>query len=60
MPGFGITDAKKGLECSLCGSPTNSTLSYIYICRHCEFTKEEMYPNKKTTEDPMYCDYCNP
>jgi hypothetical protein len=60
MPGFGITDAKKGLECSLCGSPTNSTLSSIYICQHCEFTKEELYPNKKTTEDPMYCDYCNP
>jgi hypothetical protein len=60
MPGFGITDAKKGLECSLCGLPTNSTLSYIYICQHCKFSKEEMYPNKKTTEDPTYCDYCNP
>ena len=60
MPGFGITDAKKGLECSLCGSPTNSTLSYIYVCQHCQFTKEEMYPNKKTTEDPTFCDFCNP
>lgn len=59
-PGFGITDVKKGLECSLCGSPTNSMLSYIYVCQHCQYTKEEMYPNKKTTEDPMYCDYCNP
>ena len=60
MPGFGITDAKKGLECSLCGSPTNSILSYIYVCQHCQFTKEDMYPNKKTSEDPSYCDYCNP
>jgi len=60
MPGFGITDAKKGLECSLCGSPTNSILSYIYVCGHCQFTKEDMFPNKKTTEDPSYCDYCNP
>ena len=60
IPGFGITDAKNGLKCSLCGSPTNSTLSYIYVCQHCKFTKEEMYPNKKTTEDPTYCDYCNP
>ena len=59
-PGFGITDAKKGLECSLCSLPTNSTKSYIYACQHCQFTKEEMYPNKKTTEDPMYCNYCNP
>jgi len=59
-PGFGVTDAKKGLECSLCGSPTQSTLSFIYTCQHCQFTKEEMYPHAKTTEDPMYCDYCNP
>lgn len=60
MPGFGITQAKKGLECNLCGSPTSSTLSYIYDCQHCKFTKEEMYPNKKTSEDPTYCNYCNP
>ena len=60
MPGFGITDAKKGLKCDLCGSPTNSTLSYIYVCQHCQFSKEEMYPNKKLTEDPTYCNYCNP
>lgn len=60
MPGFGITDAKKGLECSLCGSLTNSILSYIYVCQHCQFIKEEMYPHNKTTEDPTYCDYCNP
>lgn len=59
-PGFGITDVKRGLECSLCYSPTNSTLSYIYICQHCQYTKEEMYPHKKTSEDPMYCNYCNP
>lgn len=60
MPGFGIMDAKKGLKCSLCGSPTKSILSYIYICQHCQFIKEEMYPHNKTTEDPTYCDYCNP
>jgi hypothetical protein len=60
LPGFGVTDAKKGLECSLCGSPTNSTISFIYSCQKCHFKKEEMYPHKKTSEDPMYCDYCNP
>ena len=60
MPGFGITDAKKGLKCSLCGLPTNSVLSYFYECRHCHFKKEEKYPHQKTTEDPGYCDYCNP
>ena len=59
-PGFGITDAKRGLKCSFCGSPTNSILSYIYKCQHCDFEKEEIYPNKKTKEDSMYCDFCNP
>lgn len=60
MPGFGVTDAKKGLRCNLCNSPTNSILYYIYSCSHCSFVKEEMFPNGKTTEDPMYCDHCNP
>jgi hypothetical protein len=60
MPGFGITDVIKGLKCSQCGTPTRSTLGYIYNCQHCQFTKEEMYPNKVTSENPMYCDYCNP
>jgi len=59
-PGFGITDAKRGLECSLCGSLTNSTLSYRYVCQHCQYTKEDMYPHGKKSEDPRYCDYCNP
>jgi len=59
-PGFGITDSKNGLKCSLCGSQTDSILSYIYICNHCQYTKEEIYPLNKTTEDPMYCIYCNP
>ena len=60
MPGFGITDAKKGLPCELCNTPTKSTLSYIYSCQKCSFQKEEKYPNGKKTEDPMYCDICNP
>ncbi|MFT7072872.1 DUF6671 family protein [Patiriisocius sp. Uisw_017] len=60
IPGFGVTDIKKGLACSLCGLPTNSTLSFIYNCEKCNFKKEEMFPHKKTSEDPTYCDYCNP
>lgn len=59
-PGFGMTEAKKGLRCDLCKLPTNSILSHIYVCEHCQFTKEEMYPDKKTSEDPMHCDNCNP
>ncbi len=59
-PGFGVTDRKEGLPCSLCGFKTRSTLSYIYTCQKCFYTKEEMYPNKITEEDAMYCDRCNP
>ena len=60
MPGFGITDAKEGLPCELCNFPTRSTISYIYSCQKCNYKKEEKYPKGKQTEDPMYCDYCNP
>ncbi|WP_019037001.1 DUF6671 family protein [Psychroflexus tropicus] len=60
MPGFTVSEVIKGLKCSLCGQPTNSTLSFIYLCKHCEFKKEQLYPHQKTTEDPMYCDFCNP
>lgn len=59
-PGFGVTDAKKGLPCELCNFPTRSTLSHIYSCQKCSCTLEEKYPHKKQTEDPMYCDFCNP
>lgn len=59
-PGFGITDRKEGLPCEQCHFPTRSTLSYIYKCQKCDYKKEEKYPNGKQTEDPMYCDYCNP
>lgn len=60
FPGFGVTDFIKGLPCDLCKWPTKGTLSYVYTCQKCSFSKEEKYPNNKTTENPMYCDYCNP
>ena len=60
MPGFGITDARRGLPCSLCGSQTQSTLSHLYVCSKCNHAKEILFPNEKKTEDPMYCDVCNP
>lgn len=59
-PGFGISIAKMGLPCLLCNFPTRSVLSYLYSCQKCAYTKEDLYPNKKTFEDPMYCDICNP
>ncbi|TDE29277.1 hypothetical protein E0I61_08930 [Flavobacterium ranwuense] len=59
-PGFVVSDAKMGLSCESCNSATRSTLSFIYTCKKCNHTSEELYPHKKMTEDPMYCDFCNP
>lgn len=59
-PGFSITDVKPGLPCSCCSAPTNSTLSFIYSCKKCFFSSEKMHPHQKTTEEPGFCDSCNP
>ncbi|MFK7756600.1 MAG: DUF6671 family protein [Flavobacteriales bacterium] len=59
-PGFGVTEVKRGLKCSLCGSPTSSILSHIYSCQKCSFVQEKLHPNEKALEEPMYCNYCNP
>jgi len=59
-PGFEIVDVKDGLPCSQCGTRTRSTLAFIYGCQKCSFKKEELYPNGKKSENPMYCDWCNP
>jgi hypothetical protein len=58
--GGDITAATAGLPCALCHSPTRSTLSYQYTCMQCNYTTEEKFPLGKTTEEPMYCDSCNP
>jgi hypothetical protein len=60
MPGFTVAEVVSGLKCKLCGQPTRSTLSFVYLCKHCKCREEELYPHQKTTEDPMYCDFCNP
>ena len=60
MIGFEIVESISGLPCQLCAMPTRSSLKHVYACKKCEFKKEKKYPNKKFTEDPMYCDFCNP
>jgi len=59
-PGFSITSVVLGLNCSLCGTETKSIKSHLYSCMKCDFVSEIMFPKGKNTEDPMYCDYCNP
>ena len=59
-PGFSVTKADPGLPCYLCGTPTRSILCHWYHCQRCRFEKKEVFPSGKQTEDPMYCDICNP
>lgn len=59
-PGFGITDAKRGLLCELCNLPTNNVKSHFYTCQKCFYTEEIKFPIGKVAEDPMYCNFCNP
>lgn len=59
-PGFGVTQVEAGLKCESCRMPTRSTAAHIYQCQQCGFEEKVAFPNGKTTEDPMYCDFCNP
>lgn len=60
MPGFTVTEVRRGLPCSACGLPTESPSRYLSTCARCGYTHEERHPNGKAAEDPMYCGFCNP
>jgi hypothetical protein len=60
LPGFWIIAGEKGLPCSSCNSPTNSTLAHLYGCVKCSYQERKEFPNLKLFEDPTFCDYCNP
>ncbi|MCE2995873.1 MAG: DUF6671 family protein [Cyclobacteriaceae bacterium] len=57
-PGFGVTDAKRGLECDVCGEPTQLVKSYVSVCSNCNYSVEQtVIPS---TANAMYCNHCNP
>ncbi len=58
-PGFTVSEVKRGLPCSWCGTPTDLILAEICCCRRCGFEQDKLYPDGKEAE-PMYCPYCNP
>ncbi len=58
--GFDLVDYKIGLPCGNCGFKTNSVKSHTYLCKKCNYQEEKLYPNGVFSEDPMYCDICNP
>ena len=39
---------------------TESVMAHIYTCHHCNHKEEKYFPYGKTTEDPTYCNCCNP
>ncbi len=57
---FRITGAKAGLQCELCGWPTESIRCYTRTCRSCGHLDQEERPDGKKTEDPQFCGNCNP
>lgn len=59
-PGFSVTEVIAGLPCDLCAQPSRSTMAHIKECTQCRYSETIPFPNNKKTEDPMYCDYCNP
>lgn len=60
FPGFSVTSSVAGLPCSSCNSATNSILYNVCSCVKCAYTENKYYPRNIQTEDPMYCDNCNP
>lgn len=59
-PGFAVARTEPGLPCKVCGEPTHTILKEILTCQRCAFDAERLFPHNKKTEDPMYCNTCNP
>jgi hypothetical protein len=57
-PGFGHRSPLIGLPCSVCASPTRSVMLTVTSCQFCQYSSTE--PTDRATEDPRYCDLCNP
>ena len=60
LPGFAVTAAEPGLPCSLCGTPSSAALAHLLVCSHCQHQEKVLFPHGKQTEDPQYCQVCNP
>jgi hypothetical protein len=60
FPGFSVTSAEPGLPCSHCGTPSSAALAHLLVCSHCQHQEKVLFPHGKKTEDPQYCQVCNP
>jgi hypothetical protein len=59
-PGYTVIESRGGLPCADCGRPTRSILAHSYGCERCGHREEKRFPYGKETEQPLYCDACNP
>lgn len=59
-PGFAISQHHPGLPCSWCGKPTRSIQQVTRHCQRCHLEQTEAWQEAKQTEDPQFCDFCNP
>lgn len=59
-PGFSIQKMEPGLPCAWCKQSTRSPLYALYKCNQCDHEEKSYYPLQKETEEPQFCDYCNP
>lgn len=60
LPGFAVTATEPGLPCSLCGTPSSAALAHLLVCCHCQHQEKVLFPHGKKTENPQYCQVCNP
>lgn len=60
FPGFSVVSSVAGLPCSLCNKATKSILYNVYSCGKCHFSENKYFPRNIQSEDPMYCNNCNP
>jgi hypothetical protein len=59
-PGFGITKQVSGLPCDWCGTATRAELYAVSECQRCGYSQEDWFRKGRKTEDPAYCERCNP
>lgn len=59
MPGYWVTEVKKGLPCELCQTPTSMPLAKLWSCKACQH-HEEITISRDRFADPSKCQFCNP
>lgn len=59
LPGFTVTEKISGLPCRWCKTPTKGIIKEIATCQKCQYERV-IKDFSDQTQDPMYCDICNP